>query len=101
MLLFHCCYCVVVVSPVCIVARATGGFRALDVDVDDPYAGRASLVAIAKAVGVTTPLVHYEHVRLATPLRHKREQAVMQSSLCYFIRVWEKDLPRLSNYSII
>ena len=35
--------------------------RALDVDVDDPHSGRASLVAIAKAAGVRTPLVSYEN----------------------------------------
>lgn len=38
--------------------------RALDVDVDNPHTGRASLVAIAKAVGVKTPLVSYDQVRL-------------------------------------
>lgn len=37
-------------------------FRALDVDVDNPHTGRASLVAIAKAAGVTSPLVNYEQV---------------------------------------
>ena len=37
--------------------------RVLDVDVDDPLTGRPNLVAIAKAVGVTTPLVTYEQVR--------------------------------------
>lgn len=37
-------------------------FRALDVDVDNPHTGRASLVAIAKAAGVTAPLVNYEQV---------------------------------------
>lgn len=36
--------------------------RVLDVDVDDPYTGRASMVAIAKAIGVTTPLVSYDQV---------------------------------------
>ncbi|CAM9255641.1 unnamed protein product [Laminaria digitata] len=37
--------------------------RALDVDVDDPHTGRASMLAIAKAAGVTTPLVTYDQVR--------------------------------------
>lgn len=37
--------------------------RALDVDVDDPHTGRASMIAIAKAAGVTTPLVTYDQVR--------------------------------------
>lgn len=40
-------------------------FRALDVDVDNPQTGRASLVAIAKAAGVRTPLVTYEQVSSA------------------------------------
>ncbi|CAN0566680.1 unnamed protein product, partial [Ectocarpus sp. 12 AP-2014] len=37
--------------------------RALDVDVDNPTTGRASLVAIAKAAGVTNPFVTYQQVR--------------------------------------
>lgn len=36
--------------------------RALDVDVDNANTGRASLVAIAKAAGVKSPLVTYEQV---------------------------------------
>lgn len=40
--------------------------RALDVDVDNPTTGRASLVAIAKAAGVTNPFVTYQQVTPAT-----------------------------------
>ncbi|CAM9183768.1 unnamed protein product [Choristocarpus tenellus] len=37
--------------------------RALDVDVDNPSTGRATVVNIARAAGVTTPLVTFEQVR--------------------------------------
>lgn len=42
--------------------------RALDVDVDDPHTGRASMVAIAKAAGVKTPFVTYDQVRTYAPV---------------------------------
>lgn len=44
--------------------------RALDVDVDNANTGRASLVAIAKAAGVKSPLVTYEQVRAMLPVVH-------------------------------
>lgn len=40
--------------------------RVLDVDVDNANTGRASLVAIARAAGVRSPLVTYEQVRDVT-----------------------------------
>jgi EF-hand domain len=37
--------------------------RALDVAVDDPATGTATLVSVARAAGVTTPLVSFEQAR--------------------------------------
>lgn len=50
-------YCLSVLLPFACSARV------LDVDVDNPLTGRASLVAIAKAVGVMSPLVSYDQVQ--------------------------------------
>jgi Ca2+-binding EF-hand superfamily protein len=45
----------------------TDMLRSLDVDVDDSVKGRQSLISIAKAVGVSSPLVTFEQVINSTP----------------------------------
>jgi hypothetical protein len=40
----------------------TDMLRSLDVDVDDSVKGRQSLISIAKAIGVSSPLVTFEQV---------------------------------------